>query len=213
MNNQGVAQQRDEVRLNFSQIIQRSNGLGISMSAIGMPPRVKTAWDAYTAVHNLIRMNLGLTAPTPNGLPDPNQGVVGNPNLGGAGVPYVANQTAPVAQWADQLDRQVDDLLANFGPMAQGVPEGQEMIQEIERLRNDVRNFRGDASQGLEPNRLAYEFREVDADWQRLGRHFARVGRGRTGPALQRVQQIGQTCEQIHRVLGMPGYPPSFGAN
>ena len=59
--------------------------------------------------------------------------------------------------------------------------------------------------------KLYYGFRDVDALWQRLARRVNRVARGRMGPNIQQVQRIGATCEQIHRVLGMPGYPPVLG--
>lgn len=221
LNNPATAQQPDYARLNFSQIVQKSNGVGISLGSIGMPPQVRSTWDAYTSVHNLLRSHLGLTAATPNGLPDPSLGGAFNPNLavgpnfnGGGptnGIPYVANQTAPVGQWSVQLDRQVDELLANFAPWAASVPEGPDLLQDIQRLANDVRNFKGDAAQGLDANRLAYEFRDVDADWQRLARRFDRASQGNPGDNGARIQQIGQTCQQIHQVLGMPGYPPTIG--
>lgn len=213
LGNPAVAQQPDYARQAFSQIVQQSNGLGIQLGVTGMPPPVRTAWDAYTSVHNLIRVQLRLLSQTPNGLPDPTVAPAPAlvPNAGaGVGIPYNPNPAAQVPQWADQLDRQADELFANFGPTAQTVPEGQVMLGEIERLRNDVRNFRGDAAQGLDPGRLAFEFREVDADWQRLARRVNRIAQGRTGPNIQRIEQIGQTCRQIHDALGMPGYPPTI---
>jgi hypothetical protein len=203
MSNPGIAQRPDEARLQYSQILQKSVELGLSMASFAIPPRVKMAWDPYTVDLQPLRLPLGLTAQTSNGLPAP--------NIAGPANPFVANQPAPVAQWADELDRQVDELLANFAPTAPAVPEGRQMLDEMVRLRDDVRNFRDEASQGLDTGRLAYRFREVDADCHRLSRHFARIGRGRSGPNIQRVQQISQTCEQIHRALGMPGYPPTFG--
>jgi hypothetical protein len=208
-----LQQPLDYARSGFVPIFQRSNGLGISLGATNMPPRVRAAWEAYTSVHNLLRANLGLVDPPPGGAPQPLQPPPPPqpPIPGPVGIPYVANPTASVAQWVDELDRQVDELLENFAPTARVVPEGRDMLEEMTRLRSDVRNFRGALARGLDPGRLAHEYREVDADWQRLARRFNRVARGRTGPNIQRVQQIGQTCEQIHRVLGMPGYPPTIG--
>jgi len=57
---------------------------------------------------------------------------------------------------------------------------------------------------------MADEFQDVDACWQRLVRRVNRISRGRTGPNIQQVQKMGATCEQIHTVLGMPGYPPTL---
>ncbi len=203
--------QPDFARTAFSQIVQRSNGFGVNLAATPMPPAVRQAWDGYTSAHNLLRVNLGLTASTPNGLPPAfNPIPAGNPPPVAVALPYVATPTAPVAGWADQLAGQVDDLLAHFGPTANVVPGGRFMLGDIERLRVAALGFRQDAARGLGPGQLAFEFREVDATWRRLARRFARVARGRTGPNINQVQVIGQTCNQIHQALGMPGAPPGF---
>ncbi len=207
LNNPASPPQPEEVRQNFAQIIQRSNGLGISLDQNLMPPPVRTAWDAYTTVHNLLRANLNLVNATIDGLPPADAPIPANVPVG---IPYNPNPTAQVGQWAEQLDRQVDELLANFAPTAGVVPEGREMLVDMTRLRDHTRDFRRDVAQGLDPTRLAYEFRDCDADWQRLARRVNRIARGRTGPNIQRGQQIGQTCEQIHRALGMPGYAPTI---
>ncbi len=206
------AAQPDFARNTFAQIVQRSNGFGVNLATTPMPPALQAAWDGYTSAHNLLRVNLGLTANTPNGLPpgfDPGAGQV--QVQGQVGIPYVANPVAPVAGWANQLDGQVDDLIANFAPTVNVVPEGGAMLDDMQRLRQAAIDFRRDAAQGLDQGRLAFEFREVDEHWRRLARRFERIGRGRTGPNIQRVQEIGRTCDQIHRVLGMPGFAPGFG--
>ena len=191
----------EQVQQQFAPIFQRSVGLGMNLDKGPMPPQLRSAWLSYATALNLVRDNLRLT----NGSVYAQAQFNGNLN-----VPYNGNPAPQVSQWAETLDRQVDELIANFGPTAGVVPEGREMLGEMERLRGDIHNFREDAGRGLDPTRLAYEFREVDADWQRLARRFDRIARGRTGPNIQRVQQIGQTCEQIHQALGMPGYPPNF---
>lgn len=198
-------------RMAFSQIVQQSNDVGAGLATTAIPPRVRAAIDSYGAAVNLIRAKLDLLAPTSNGLPAP--APIGQPDPApyAGGIPYNANPAAQIGQWADDLDRQVDELLANFAPTAPVVPEGRAMLDEMTRLRDDTRRFRVDASQGIDPGRLAYRFRDVDADCQRLARHFARIARGRTGPNIERVQRLSQTCEQIHQALGMPGYPPAFG--
>ena len=45
-----------------------------------------------------------------------------------------------------------------------------------------------------------------------LARRINRIARGRTGPNIQTAMQMGETCRQLHQLLGMPGYPPTLGA-
>ena len=186
----------DQAQQVFLPLLQKSIGFGVNLDRFPMPPQVRATWDNYTAALNLTQDNLRLSNVNPAALARP----IGND--------YNPNPAGQVAQWADQLDRQADELIANFGPTAGVVPEGRGMLDEMLRLRDDARNFRGDAARGLDSGRLAFEFRDVDADWQRLARRVNRIAKGRTGPNIQRVQQIGETCAQIHQVLGMPGFAP-----
>jgi hypothetical protein len=103
------------------------------------------------------------------------------------------------------------DFVVWSGPTTAGVPEGGSFLADAQRLLDAAANFRQDAVQGLNPGQLAYEFRDVDACWQRLARRTNRIARGRTGPNIGQVARIGETCEQLHRALGMPGYPAAFG--
>ena len=199
LNNPNAIPSLDRALQAFVPLFQKSAGLGVNLDRYQMPPNVRSAWLAYATALNMTRDNLKATSASVNPLPSPNAPV---------GFPYNSNPAPQVTRWAEELDRQVDELIANFAPTAPVVPEGRDMLGEMMRLRDDVRNFRGDAARGLDPARLAFEFREVDADWQRLARRVNRIAKGRTGPNIQRVQQIGQTCEQIHQVLAMPGYPP-----
>jgi len=219
LNNPATANQPNFAQSSFIPIVQQANGMGVNLDRVGKTFRVVGAWDSYTPIHNLLRANLGLNNPTADGLPA-RQPVGFNVNVGAPPVPfpqeipYNANPTAPITAWADQLDGQVDDLVANFAPTARAVPDGGEMLEDMQRLRRAVIDFRRDAGQGLDAGRLAYEFREVDGHWHRLARRVERVAamHGRaTGPNIERVRRIGQTCEQIHQALGMPGYPPTFG--
>jgi hypothetical protein len=180
----------------FLNLLQKSIGFGVNLGRFPIPPPVRATWDNYTSVLNLARDNLRLKNVDPNLLGGP----VGNG--------YNPNPAGQVTQWADRLDRQVDELIANFAPTVGVVPEGRDMLNEMVRLRDDVRNFRRNAARGADPGHLAFDFRAVDADWQRLARRFNRVARGRTGPNIRRVQEIGETCAQIHQVLGMPGFAP-----
>ncbi len=217
LGNPQVAQQPDFARNGFVPIVRQANAIGMTVGGHSYPPGVRAAWEAYVAVHNQLRAILDLNNQTMDGLPPPNNI---NPGFGDnavpgpvvVGIPFNPNPTGQVVGWADRLDHQVDDLLANFAPTARVVPEGGDMLEDMQRLRRAVIEFRRDAAQGFPPGRLAREFHEVDEHWQRLARRVDRVARGRTfGPNIERVQQIGQTCQQIHQVLGMPGYPPSFG--
>lgn len=163
-----------------------------------VPPRVQAAWQAFASVEVLIHQNLGLNSPQPAV-----QVSLAPPPGGGS---------PPIVGLSNQLVEQVNGYIEAFGPTAGGVPEGGAMLADAQRLQAAAAGFQQATARGLPPNQLAYQFRDVDAHWQRLARRVNRIGRGRTGPNIERVQQLGQTCEQVHRVLGMPGYPPSISA-
>ncbi len=205
LNNPAIAGRPDFARSNYVPIVRQANSLGISLDATGMTPALRPTWDAFAAAHNLLRVNLNLASPTIDGLPDP-AGLSPQPGYLVAPVP-----SGSVGGWVGELDRQVDELLVNFAPTVNVVPEGRFMLADMERIKQAVGIFRQEAARGADPSRLAAVFQDVDNNWQRLARRFDRIGRGRTGPNIQRVQQIGQTCEQVHRALGMPGYSPTFG--
>ena len=201
LNNPAGQSQPEATQQAFVPIIQKSTALGIALGSTQMPAQLQGAWNSYTSVHNLLRANLNLVNAAVDFAPPPNVG---------PGIPYNPNPTAPVAQWAEGLDRQVDDLRANFPPNVNDVPDGRELLSDIERLRDDVRRFRREAAQGGDVNRLAFCFRDVDTHWQRVARRVNRIARGGTSPNIQRTQQIGQTIGQIHQALGMPGYPATI---
>jgi len=158
-------------------------------------PRVQQAWQAFASVEVLIHQNLGL------GSPQPAVQYTIAPRAGGP---------SPMVALSVQLVEQVNAFMATYGPNARNVPEGGIILAQARRLQEDAADFQQHAARGLPPNRLAHEFRDVDDSWQRLSRHIGRVARGWNGPVIQQVQAIGGTCEQIHRVLGMPGYPPTL---
>ncbi len=157
-------------------------------------PRIQQAWQAVASVEVLIHQNLGLNSPQPV----VQYNIVQQP----AGPP-------PMVTLSVQLVEQVNAFMATYGPNARNVPEGGSILNQARRLQEDAADFQQHAARGLAPNRLAHEFRDVDDSWMRLSRHINRVARGWNGPVIQQVQAIGGTCEQIHRVLGMPGYPPA----
>jgi hypothetical protein len=162
-----------------------------------VPPRVQNAWQAFASVEILVHQNLGLDSPQP-------QVQVGLAPPTGGGIP-------PIVGLSSQLVEQVNQFVQVFGPTAGNVPEGGLMLIDAQRLQAAASEFQRSAAGGLPPNQLAYGFRDVDALWQRLARRVNRVARGRMGPNIQQVQRVGETCEQIHRVLGMPGYPAMLG--
>jgi hypothetical protein len=162
-----------------------------------VPPRVQAAWQAFASVEVLIHQNLGLDSPQPGV-----QVAIAPPPGGGP---------PPIVGLSSQLVDQVNDFVQVFGPSAGNVPEGGAMLVDAQRLQAAAAEFQQNAARGLPPNQLAYGFRDVDASWQRLARRVNRIARGRVGPNIQQIQRIGETCEQVHRVLGMPGYPPMLG--
>lgn len=205
-NNPAVIGQPNFAQVNYAPIVRQANTLGIALEAAGMTPGLRSAWNSFTASHNLLRSNLNLAYPTADGFP-PAGGQV--PTLG-YGVPAVPSSTAAVG-WAAELDRQVNDLLVHFVPTVRVVPEGRFMLADMERIKQAVTVFRQEAARGASLGQLSAVFGEVDVHWQRLARRVDRIGRGRTGPNIQRIAEIGQTCQQIHQALGMPGYAPTFG--
>ena len=159
-----------------------------------VPPRVQNAWQGFASVEILIHQNLGLGSPQPQVQVSlaPPQGV----------------SVSPIVGLSNQLAEQITDFVQVFSQTAVNVPEGGAILADAQRLQAEAANFQQDVVREIPANQLAYEFREVDAAWQRLARRVNRIARGRTGPNIQQVQKLGATCEQIHRVLGMPGYAP-----
>src|SRR5205085_3127814 len=143
---------------------------------------IRTYGDSESFFHNLsvevlIHQNLGLQSPQP-AVPIP----LAPPAGGGP---------SPIVGLADQLVMQTNAFLQVFSQTAATVPEGGLFLDDAQRLQAAAANFRQDAMQGLDPGRLAYEFRDVDACWQRLARRTNRMARGRTGPNIEQVQRIG----------------------
>lgn len=162
------------------------------------PPPVQTAWQGFAAVEVLIHQNLGLASAQPA---VPVNLVAAAPAGGGP---------SPLLGLADQLVQQTTAFVEVFGPTARVVPEGLPMLADAQQLQAAAANFRQDAGGNLAPNQLAYEFRDVDAVWQRLARRVNRVARGRMGPNIGQVQKLGALCQQIHQALAMPGYPAAL---
>ena len=181
----------------FAPVDQVADGVERYVTANRVPPRVQQAWLAFAAVEVLIHKNLGLDSP--------------QPAVEISLVPPAEGGRSPLAGLADQLVRQTDAFAQALAPAPRDVGDGETILADSERLRGAATNFRENVARGLAPNQLAYEFRDVDASSQRLARRLSRLGRGRPDPGIPQFQRIGETCEQIHRVLGMPGSPPMLG--
>lgn len=160
----------------------------------GMAPGVVQAWQSFAQVEVLLHQNLGITASQPA---VPVSLVVNGPGPG------------PMAGLAQQLFDRTNTYIATFSTTARNEHEGFAALGDAQRLLGAVDQFRQAANTpGQNPASLAYAFQDVDILWQRLARRAARIARGRNGPYIQQVRAIGETCEQIHRVLGMAGPNP-----
>ncbi len=60
----------------------------------------------------------------------------------------------------------------------------------------------------LAPNQLAFEFRDVDAVWQRLARRIDRIARGRTGPNIQQVPGSARSANSSTASSACPATRP-----
>ena len=186
------------VQNGFSGVAGIADRVENDLRQVRMTPRVQAAWRNYRAAEVLVRKALNL----PISPADANDTLLA-PSPRGA---------SPVVALADQLVQQTADFIRVFGPSSGAVSEGGLFLADAQALQNEATNFRQDAAGGLDPARLAFEFRNIDAVWQRLARRTARIARGRTGPNVQQVGRIGQTVGELHRLLGVPGYVPVIAA-
>ncbi|HEV3165345.1 MAG TPA: hypothetical protein VGZ22_15060 [Isosphaeraceae bacterium] len=175
----------------FAPVASFADRFEFDMKSNSLPPkRVLGSWQSFGQAYLLIRQHLGLPTPPPDlasTLPPEGQ--------------------PPVVALADRLLNQVDAFIQNFTPTVGQVPDGPAISYDAQRLREAAADFRADTGRNLTPSQLAWEFRDVDALWQRLARRINRVARGRTGPNIDLAYQMGDSLNQIHRFLGMPGYP------
>ena len=180
----------------YTTVTVMADRLRNDLQAVRCPPRIQQGWQSYAATDVLIRaqLNVPLTPPVTHIVLRPAQG------------------PSPLVAMSDQLLQQIDSFIQVFGPTAREVPQGEYILADAQRLQVAAGDFRQDVGRGpqIDPIALAGEFQDVDVSWQRLVRRVNRIGRGRTGPTIQLVQKMGSTCEQIHSVLGMPGYPPTL---
>ncbi len=181
----------------FGQTLSIGEAMRRDYAGVVLTPNVRNNWAAYQSVEALLRqrLNLGTTvvaSPIPPQVLPP------------VTAPGPAANLVPVT---DQLLGQLDDFIRVFSATAGRVPEGRQFLDDAGRMRNATINFRNELVAGADLGRLAYQFRDVDDCFQRLARRTSRIAQGRTGPNIQQVQLMGQSCSSIHQFLGMPGFP------
>jgi len=187
----------------YGPVVSLTDRLGTVLNAEDCPPRMRRLWQGYAYCDALMRQVLGMSvgANVPTDYLRVPQGEFGT------GTTPPASSVVPLA---NKLVAQTDDFLAVFTPTARAAAEGLDSLEDARRLRAAAAQFQAQAAQGAAPNQLAFAFRDVDIFWQRLGRRVERLARGRSGPNIDRVRMLGQTCEQLHQILAMPGYPMTF---
>ena len=192
---EAARQPPDVVRALYGQVAAQLQQMSRAMQA--GPPQVQQVWQGILAVDSQLQQALGPAilpgVPNPPPLPPPGPG-----------------PSPQVAALADQLQGQVDQFIVAFSPLIRAAPGNPEILADARRLSGDVARFRQAVAQGLDPGRLAFAYRDVDATWTRLWRRVQRVTRGRNGPFIEMLRELVATCGQLHQVLSMPGYSPGF---
>ncbi len=182
------------VKSSFAGVAAMADTLQGDLAQVPVTPRVRNAWQAYHSAEVLVRRALGYpTAPE---------------QLTNTILTEMPGGGSPVTDLANQLVKQTADFIQVFSQTAGAVPEGRQFLADAQALEAASGNFRQDAARDLSPSQLAFEFREIDAIWQRLARRTNRIARGRTGPNIQQMDRVGNTIAEIHRLLGLPGYAP-----
>ena len=180
----------------FAPIEAMSKALFNDLSRVASAPRSMTAWKSYAAVEALMRQVL-------NG-PAPAAAVAVQP------VPEV-NVMQSILDLDDQLILEATKYADLFGPTGNGIEEGPDFLNDARLLQIAAANFHRQATNSPTPSALAFQFRDIDIIWLRLARRTARIGRGQAGFNVNRVERMGQIIGELHRLLGIPGYPVSVG--
>ena len=182
------------VQNGFSGVLSMSDDLALDFARTSPTPRVQAGWRAYRSAEVLVRFTLGLPVP-------------GDQRPGTFFDAPPSGKVSPVNVLADQLVQQVTAFLPVDKASAGSVPGGELVLADAQALEAAATDFRRDTALGLDAGRLAFEFRDVYAIWQRLARRANRIARGQAGPNIQQLGKIGQTVAEIHRLLGVPGFP------
>ncbi len=190
----------DGVDINVTPAIARNGFASVDAMTIDLrrmvqgqtlTPRVQAALQSYLAAYVLLRHALGM----PN-LPETLTGTA-----------LAAPGTKPIVALSDRFLEQINAFINVFALNIGTVQDGNVWLADAQRLQTAAAEFRQDAARGLTPGQLAFEFRDVDALWQRLARRTNRVARSWAGPDIERVARMSQTLGEIHGLLGMPGFP------
>jgi hypothetical protein len=178
----------------FAPIEAMTKAFATDLAQAPAAPRTRAAWRSYQAVEALLRQVLTgpvQATPPPQPLPETGGGI----------------QT--VLDLADQLVLEASRYADLFGPTGNGFEEGPEFLNDARALQIAAATFRREAAANPNPAFLAFKFRDIDIIWLRLARRTNRIGRGRAGFDMDRVARMGQIIAELHRVLGIPGYPAS----
>jgi hypothetical protein len=181
-------------RNGFAGVLAASDALAADFATVTLTDRVRAAWQSYKTTETLMRQALKLPVPQ------------GDQNSSATAV----NGQTPITELADRLVRQADEFLIVFTREARDVPEGGYFIADVRRLRGAAAAFRAEIPRAIEVGQLAFGFQDIDALWETLARRTNRIA-GQEGPNVQRIEGIGQTVAEIHRLLGMPGVPAVVG--
>jgi hypothetical protein len=187
----------DVIQAAFGSVATVADRLETDLQAYKLPPPVDASWRSFAATEVLLRQRLNLPTPPPA------VAVTLQP---------AGSAPSPVMALADQLLGQIDAFLNAFAPTVRVVPEGEWILADAQRLKAAAVAFREKCGRGVDSYRLSQQFLAVDQSWGRMARRINRIARGRTGPNIQLAMDMGETCRQIHQLLGMPGYPPVVGA-
>jgi hypothetical protein len=185
----------DEAERNgFAGIDSISDRLEKSLGRMAITPQVRSAWQAYRSVEVLVRKALGIP-------------LVAEDVNGTALAPVPVGAPSPISVLADKLNEET----AAFVQAVRPSPSAGALVADAERLNAAAADFRKDAARpSLTPAQLAFEFREVDTAWLRLARRANRAARTPSGPDLRLLQAVAQSASEIHRLLGIPGHPPTL---
>jgi hypothetical protein len=109
-----------------------------------------------------------------------------------------------VIELSDALFGQTNSYARDFASTAGAVPEGPQFLAEAEALNAAAARFRELAAGGSGPKRLSAELENVEATYAPLAVRTNRVAQGRTGPNIQRVQEMGNIIQQVRQSLPFP---------
>src|SRR4029079_6902770 len=109
-----------------------------------LPPQVEQVWQTYVTTELRVRQRLNLPVEQP---------VRGVERRG------VAQPDIPAL--AETLLAEVSSFVQVFAPDARGVPEGNAMLVDAQRMQAAAAAFREDAARGADPGRLAVVLNEV----------------------------------------------------